>query len=240
MPTARVTRHVTAEDREAVSERMPKAAPRWVDRDLMSFGGGMAFGLFLLFLVISGFVTGAGHLLDSPAAAGWMNWAVPYGLVGSLVGGVGFAVHDRVREMQGVARVRQSLTGDQIHATTYDLVAVKRYREPEHGGLVYLLLTDDGQVLSVFDHESQGLGVNDEDPRDSPFRPRARVEMVETLDRSHVIRETWSGAELPVPDPLPLNTSRWPEHGEIVKVAWGDCDRHFGKRVRRKRSGTAD
>ena len=89
MPTARVTRHVTAEDREAVSERMPKAAPRWVDRDLMSFGGGMAFGLFLLFLVISGFVTGAGHLLDSPAAAGWMNWAVPYGLVGCLVGGVG-------------------------------------------------------------------------------------------------------------------------------------------------------
>ncbi len=33
---------------------MPKEAPRWVDRDLMSVAGGMAFGLFLLFLVVSG------------------------------------------------------------------------------------------------------------------------------------------------------------------------------------------
>lgn len=240
MPNARVTRHVTAEDREALSELMPKAAPRWVDRDLTSFAGGMAIGLFLLFLVVSGVVTGTGHLLDIPAAAGWMNSAVPYGLVGSLAGGVGFAVHARVCEMQGIAKVRQSLSGDQVHVTTYDLVAVKCYQEPEHGGLVYLLLTDDGQVLSVFDHQSPGQDVDDEAPRGSPFRPKARVELVETLDRGRVIRETWSGAELPVPDPLPLNTSTWPEHGEIVKVAWSDCDRHFGKRVQRKRSGAAD
>lgn len=228
MPTVNVTRRITSEEREAARNLEPKSASKWMDRDLLSFAGGAAFVLFILFLIASGIITVAGHLLDSPAASSWMNWAIPYGLVGSLVGGIGLAFHGKVRELRGIAQIRRSLSGDLVHATTYDIVAVKRYREPEHGGLVYLLRTDDGQVLSVFDSESQLLGVDDKDPLASSFRPSARVELVETLDRRCFIHETWSGAELPVPDPLPLNPSRWPEHGEIVKVAWEQCDRHFG------------
>ena len=239
MPTAESTRHITADERAAVSKLMPEAVPGWMDRDLLSYTGGMAMALFTLFLVASGIITVAGHLLDSPVTSSWMDWAIPYGLVGSLVGGIGLAAHAKVREMRGIARGRQSFGGDQVHATTFDIVAVKRYREPEHGGLVYLLLTDDGQVLSVFDDESQNLGVDGKNPPDSLFRPKVRLELVETLDRSHVINRTWSGAELPVPDALPLNLTRWPEDGEIVNVAWEDCDRHFGERPRRKRTRKA-
>jgi hypothetical protein len=228
MPTVNVTRRITSEEREAASTLAPKSASKWIDRDLLSFAGGAAFVLFCLFLIASGIITVAGHLLDSPLVSRWMNGAIHYGLGGSLIGGIGLAVHGKVREMRGRAQIHRSLRGDVVHATTYDIVAVKRYREPEHGGLVYLLRTDDGQVLSVFDSESQRLGVDDEDPQTSSFRPKARVELVETLDRRCFIHENWSGADLPVPDALPLNPSRWPEHGEIVKVAWEQCDRHFG------------
>ncbi len=228
MPTVRVIRRITAEEREAASNLEPEAASGWMDRDLMSFAGGAAFVLFILFLIASGIITVAGHLLDSPMVSSWMDWAIPFGSIGSLVGGIGLAGHARVREMRGIAHIRRSLRGDQVRAATYDIVAVKRYQESEHGGLVYLLRTDDGQVLSVFDSESQLLGVDGKDPLSSSFRPKSRVELVETLDRRCFIQETWSGAELSVPDPLPLNQSRWPEHGEIVKVVWEQCDRHFG------------
>jgi hypothetical protein len=50
---------------------MPKEAPRWVDRDLMSVAGGMAFGLFLLFLVVSGSGYGPpGHRGRDPVQCG--------------------------------------------------------------------------------------------------------------------------------------------------------------------------
>lgn len=220
MPNNFTTRLITAEERAAASELTPEAASGWTDRDLISFAAAAVFGLFILFILVSWVITIAGHLLDGPVASNWMNWAGPYGVVGSLVGGIGLAAHDKVRKRRGIAQVRQSLGSDQVHVTTCDVVAVKRYHEPEHGGLVYLLLTDDVQVLSRFDGESQVIGVDGKDPLNSPFRPRTRIELVDTLDRSHVINQTWSGAELPLPDPLPLNLARWPEHGEIVKVAW--------------------
>jgi hypothetical protein len=240
MPTVELTRQISAEERAAVSKRMPEATSGWMDSDLLSYAAGMAMGLMTLFLIASGIVTVAGHLLASPVASSWLDWATPYGLVGSLVGGIGMAVHEKVREVRAIAQIRRSLSGDQVHATTYDIVAVKRYQEPEHGGLVYLLLTDDGRVLSVFDDESQSNGVDNKNPLDSAFRPKARIELVETLDRSRVINETWSGAELPVPNPVPLNLSRWPEHGEIVNVAWEACDHRFGARPRYKRTRIAN
>jgi hypothetical protein len=157
-----------------------------------------------------------------------------------VLGALAVALHSEYAQRSGWARYRRSFAADQVHATTFNLVDVKRYQEQEHGGLQYLLLTDDGKVLSVFDGESEDLGVHDKEPLDSSFRPKACLELVQTMDRARIVTEVWSGAELPSPDPLPLNVSRWPEHGEIVTVAWDKCDSHFGEQSRRKAARVSD
>lgn len=233
MPTVETTRSMTAEESAEVGRILAQASPKFSHRDFWSFFLGSWLALFLLFWVVSALITGVGHLFDN-AAVNWINLAAPYGLPGSAVGALAVVLRSEYAQRSGWAQYRRSFAADQVHVTTFNFVDVKRYQEEEHGGLQYLLLTDDGNVLSWFDGESEDLGADDKEPLDSSFRPKNRLELVRTMDRARIVTEVWSGAELPSPDPLPLNASRWPEHGEIVTVAWNQCDSHFGKQRRGK------
>lgn len=120
--------------------------------------------------------------------------------------------------------LREALHVGVAEVETYALTACKRYQEPEHGGLIYLALADDEQVLCLYDRESQDLGVQDQDPLSSSFRVRRDLQIVRVPAMGWPLEVRMTGEELPVDSPRQLNLrpQNWPEADRVLALA---CDR---------------
>jgi len=108
--------------------------------------------------------------------------------------------------------------------------AAKRFQEPEHGGLIYFLRTNDGRVFVLFDHESQDLGVQGENPLSSEFRPRVEFRITRAPQSGHVLSSTFSGPPLHLESPLDLTIppKQWPETEEFCEIPWDDLEVRLG------------
>src|SRR5437763_11138033 len=70
-------------------------------------------------------------------------------------------------------QLRDDVALSRVHEERYVFSEAKRFQEPEHGGLIYFLRSNENEVFTVFDDESQSLGVDDKNPLESAYRPRS-------------------------------------------------------------------
>jgi hypothetical protein len=166
-----------------------------------------------------------------------VGWQSPHALwiaAGGAAGSAAFAARAArswfASQSDGRTGFARDLELGLVVDETYALTAAKRFREPEHGGLMYFLRTDDEQVLVLFDYESQDLGVNGGDPLQSSFRPRTKLTIARAPTTRVVLSTSFDGPELALGVPLELaaGPEQWPESGELCTVPWGALERHFG------------
>src|SRR5947209_8610360 len=114
-----------------------------------------------------------------------MGWSTPAAVWIAGLGALACAFLSVVSSVRWIKRwpdtrpdLRADLKGGQVVEECYEFTAAKRFQEPEHGGLIYFMRTTDDKVLVLYDHESQDLGVQDENPLNSKFQPCTDLLMV--------------------------------------------------------------
>lgn len=129
---------------------------------------------------------------------------------------------------------RPSLTADiaaaQVIEEHYVFDAAQRFKEPEHGGLIYFLHTTEGRVLTLDDHESW-----DSDVQGGSFRPMSQLVMVRAPQTRWVISKTFSGEPLELPDPIGLDAppEQWPETETYCGIPWAQLECVLGQAKKR-------
>jgi hypothetical protein len=122
------------------------------------------------------------------------------------------------------------ISGAQVAEEHYVLTAAKRFQEPEHGGLIYFLRTAEDKVLTLYDHESQDLGVQGGEPLKSSFRPKTELVMVRAPQTALVIDKAFSGEVLEAGDPIVLVVppNEWPETESYCDIPWTELEARLG------------
>lgn len=225
---------MTESEREFLTQTLSSAASR-IQRRVRAAGN--AFVLLaasLLAFVLAWAVVawvirraiGRDYGWESPIAM----WVVLFGVVVCAF----FAVISTARWVASWpddrGKLSVDLNGGVIFDELYRFVAVKRFQEPEHGGLIYFLRTDDERVLVLYDHESQSLGAQGEDPLASPFRPCTELTMARAPATRYVLNKRFDGSVLDLGTPIELAVSpkEWPEQDELCQIPWDELERRLG------------
>jgi hypothetical protein len=167
---------------------------------------------------------------------GWESDFVASGIVLGVLGSAVIAVLASTRWVQSWRDYRPLFHADlengRVIEEHYRFSDVKRFQEPEHGGLIYFLRTDDGRVLTFFDYDSQDLGVRAEDPLKSAFVPRTHYTIVRAPRSALVIEKRFSGEPLPIGAPLPLTAEpgEWPDSDVNCEIPWHELERRLSSR----------
>jgi hypothetical protein len=239
MPQHIAKRPMTQKERDFLScmlKGYPTMASRWregaVNAVLVSAGGMVLFigGWQCVAWVVRAML----H-----AEIGWNSPAVVWILVAGSVLCVAGGVSSTMRWMKKWRDMRPALRADlesgEVAEEYYDCTAAKRFQEPEHGGLMYFLLTVDDKVFVLFDYESQGLGAEGKDPLVSEFQPHEQYKLVRAPHSEIVLDQNFSGAALEAGGPIELavGPSKWPEWENYCEVKWEELEERFGKSRKR-------
>ncbi|MCF7222948.1 hypothetical protein [Marilutibacter chinensis] len=125
------------------------------------------------------------------------------------------------------ASLEADLANGMVSEEKYRISEVKRFQEPEHGGLVYCLRTAGDHVLVLYDDESLRDRAAEEDPKESSFRPCEELIIVRAPTTGFMIAMHFHGTPLSLPPPLELTApvDRWPENEAFCSVPWDDLER---------------
>ena len=209
----------------------PTASRRWKD-GLENALVLSAVSLLVLVLAWLGLAWIARKLfaLDFGLQSAAVVWVLGIGIPICLIG-AGFS---SVRWVKGWRDYRPLLRADitsrRVEEEHYVFTEAMRFQEPEHGGLIYFLRTCDDKVFTLFDHESQDLGVQDEDPLKSSFSPKQNLVIARAPGTRFVISKVFSGSPLDTGDPIELTVEpkHWPETEEYCGIAWADLPTRLG------------
>lgn len=126
-------------------------------------------------------------------------------------------------------QIKKDLTKGVIELYTYMVKDLKVFVEPEHGGFIYFILSTDDEVIAIFDSESQDLSISDKDPKSSSFIPRRTLEIYKTIYSNIVVDDAFKGKLIEFPElrDISLDTTNWPEHGELINCLWGDIENTY-------------
>lgn len=130
----------------------------------------------------------------------------------------------------GVRAMQADLVADTVHEEPLEVREVKRFQEPEHGGLLYFLKLADGRVYVLFDHESQDLGAQGQDPLKSSFAPKSLLTVARLPQSEIALSSDFSGEALALSAPkvLELEPDVWPQPDAFCAVPWEQLEEHFG------------
>ena len=153
-------------------------------------------------------------------------WVLGSGSVLFFAYGIVLSVKQLKNQLKYARDLRQDLRAGVVREQRIRFVEAKRFQEPEHGGLIYAFRTDDDKVFVVYDEESQNLGVNSENPLDSPFQACAELLLTTSPNANYQFERTFSGNPLDAGEPreMSLNPNLWPESDEFCDVAWDKLD----------------
>ncbi len=166
---------------------------------------------------------------------GWHSALSPQVGCGVALACVILAGISSARRLRAWPDMRASLRSDLVNGCVieecYRFVAVKRFQEPEHGGLIYLFLTDDNRVFTRYDQESQDLGVQNREPLDSTFEARSGLLLLRAPNSRFVIDQSVSGNLLDAGSPYDLTVppDRWPEQEEYCELQWSELETWLSK-----------
>jgi hypothetical protein len=126
--------------------------------------------------------------------------------------------------------LREDVENGRISEEQYNFIAAKRFQEPEHGGLMYFMRTEDGRVFTLYDRESQNRGVQDEDPLKSSFQPYSQLLIMRAPRTRFILNTVFSGAPLDAGAlvPLAVDPKKWPEAEEYCDIPWEELNRRLG------------
>lgn len=164
---------------------------------------------------------------------GWdSEWAGPIVAIGLLLC-VGVAAFELAKQSGRTKSLRRSMDADlkagMVEHLQLHFISAKRFQEPEHGGLIHFLLTDDNRVFVQYDHESQDLGVAGGDPLKSNYQARSEISIARAPSSRLILSQHSSGEplELTLPIPLTAKPARWPESGEFCDTGWEELESSY-------------
>jgi len=168
--------------------------------------------------------------IDFDPQGGGMVWIIGIGALACATYAVVSSIRWVKRWRDYRPLLRADFEGDRVIEERYVFTAVKRFQEPEHGGLFYFLRTAEGKVLTLFDHESQDLGAGGEDPMKRSFVPRSELVMVRAPSSGFVISKSFSGVLLDAGTPveLSLHPKLWPESESDCSIPWAELESRLG------------
>ncbi len=234
MPSRVVNRDATAAETaylEQILREAPTTSQRWkqgAENALVlwaaSLLGLVAIWWALAWLARKFFSTEFGLVSD---AAVWIfGIAVPVCLI--------HAVISSARWIRGVHDHRPLLRADicdsKVEEEHYIFTDAKRLQEPEYGGLIYFLRTPEDKVLTLFDRESQNLGMQDADPLKSSFAPKQRLVMTRAPGTRLVISKFFDGPPLEAGEPIELTADpkQWPKNETYCSIPWAEIHSRLG------------
>jgi hypothetical protein len=194
-----------------------------------AFGSLIAAVLWLVVAAIAKAVAGVSF--------GWSSPYVVHGLVLCLLVSGAFAIVSSLRWMKlnrsFAPLVEADLARGIASVEDHEFSAVKRFQEPEHGGLMYFLRSSSGRPYVLYDTESQHLGAQQKNPLDSSFVPRSALRVVRAAGSRLVLASEFSGSELPSGTPVPLTVkpAQWPEEDEYCVVEWGELEARYAAKA---------
>ena len=221
---------MTEAESETLRERMRslgEGTSRWkrIIKDARLELSPTLFGLLLLVLlvaVVARWITGQNGF-DSAA----VKWTVLVGVPLCFAYAIASSIR-RYRDVQGIG----DLVGSEIEAgkvleEQYRFIEARRFQEPEHGGLIYFLRTNNDRVFVLYDYDSQDLGVQGLDPFASSFRPKRELTIVRTPDSDMVISTEFVGEDFTFSETTELGAppDQWPESEKFYDMKWDDLDR---------------
>jgi hypothetical protein len=122
--------------------------------------------------------------------------------------------------------LKQDLADSLVNEERYVFTEARRFQEQEHGGLMYFLRTNKDGVFTVYDYESQALGIDDQDPLQSAYRPQTQLVVVRAPNSGFVLSSQGSGALLAVGAPVDLvvGPEKWPKPESLCDIPWSQLD----------------
>ena len=165
---------------------------------------------------------------------GWSSdYAIPITLT-LLAGSAMYSAYSTRRWMKRWKDYRQPV-GEDVRAgivteERFSITEAKLFQEPEHGGLLYCMQSDDGRVLVFYDRESIDLAMAEEDPFGSSFEPRRSAVKIVKAPRSQVVVETsFGGGEIDIYGPFELTAppEKWPENKTFCSIPWDDLEKEL-------------
>ncbi|OGB09842.1 MAG: hypothetical protein A3E23_07080 [Burkholderiales bacterium RIFCSPHIGHO2_12_FULL_65_48] len=122
--------------------------------------------------------------------------------------------------------LRQDLADSLVNEERYVFTEARRFQEPEHGGLMYFLRTNEDEVFTVYDYESQTLGIDDQDPLQSAYRPQTQLVVIRAPNSGLVLCSQGSGAPLEVGAPVDLavGPEKWPKPETLCDIPWSQLN----------------
>lgn len=240
MPTKITEREMSSEEQEYPQD-MAEDAPRRLGPFRLAFNVGVAswfismMSIHLCWLLIVWLMRNLAGVEIGQHSTAVADWLISWGALASAVIAVVTAVlwvtgrknDDLELPVDNDPEPLADLKAGRVVEEAYEFTEALRMQEQEHGGLIYFLRTNDSKVLVLFDHESQDIGVQGEDPLTSSFKPRARLTMVRALETRLVIDRSFSGDPLDAGDPLDLLADDWPEDDEFCDTPWDDLEATF-------------
>ena len=235
MPTITSTRTATPDEAAAIRGLLA-SAPSQIARLRMGFSNAAVFwassmlALAVLWLVggwLAGKMFGSGFGMRSPETVWVLGVAAPVCAVLAAASSIKWLRHWPDQRPLLSADLAQS----KVLEERYVFTEAKCFQEPEHGGLMYFLRTDTDEVFTVFDHESQRRGLDEEEPLQSTYRPRAGLLLVRAPSSRAVLSSESSGTELAVGQPaeLAVEPAQWPEPERLCSIPWDQLERRLGR-----------
>lgn len=150
-----------------------------------------------------------------------------------------YAVGSSVLWLKRWKDYRPSLAADiaraQVIEEHYAFDAVRRFQEPEHGGLIYFLRATDGRVLTLDDDLGRDIGLRGGDSLTSGGTPMSKLVIIRAPETGWVISKTFSGEPLELPAPVELNAApqQWPETEAYCDIPWSQLENVLGPTTKR-------
>jgi len=144
-----------------------------------------------------------------------------------------YAVYSSVKWVKEWGDHRPLLEADlakgEVSDENYHIVDVKRFQEPEHGGLIYFLLMDNNRVLVLYDHQSVELSLNEDDPFSSSFQPCYELNIVRAPMTNYFITQKFSGEVINIEKTFELLAplDQWPEQESWCDIPWNELEKRL-------------
>jgi hypothetical protein len=236
-----ITRQMTPEEANKLKGTLPRLH-KFFDKEMILSLLGAWITFVLIFTLLWVVVAWFGHAFFD-AHFGWNSrWKDAILSVGVLLGGllVAYAILHQLwfQHRRGDA-IRRDIAKGVVNEMRMRIVEAKRFEEPEHGGLLYFLHTSDKKVFTMFDYESQDLGVQGLDPLTRPFCPCNDFVIVQAPESRSVLSSNFTGEQIELAPPLVLSVppSKWPRFEEFCNTPWEKLETKYS-RLTQHSSGT--
>ena len=231
-----ITRQMTTKELTELKANLPRLH-EIIDKEMILMLLGAWITLFFIYTLIWLIAAWFGRALFD-AHFGWNSqWKDTIVFIGVLLGGlfVSYAIlHQLKYQHRRGTVIRRDIAKGVVNEMRMKVVEAKRFEEPEHGGLLYFLYTSDKKVFTMFDYESQDLGVQGLDPLTSSFCPCENFAIVQAPESRLVLNSNFTGDQIKLEPPLVLAVppAKWPRFEEFCNTPWEKLETKYSRPTR--------